>query len=82
MDGRRSVMAVAALAAIVGTTTTAARPQPAPAPAQAPAAAPVPPLVRENATEKVSGHAYAILDNSVPLDPERRDRRRRSRGRS
>ena len=28
------------------------------------------PLVRENATQKVSDHVYVIPDNSVPLVPE------------
>ena len=51
MDGRWPGIAVAALAALVATTTAAARPQPAPAQA----AAPVPPLVREGVTQKVSG---------------------------
>ena len=69
MKTPRSVMTVAALAAIVGTTTTAARPQPAPAPAQAPAAPPVPPLIREGVTEKISPHVYVIPDNSVPMVP-------------
>ncbi len=69
MNARRSVMAVAALAAIVGMTTTAARQQPAPAPAQAPAAPPVPPLIREGVTEKISAHVHVIPDNSVPMVP-------------
>ena len=69
METRRSVMAAAALAAIVGMTTTAARQQPAPAPAQAPAAPPVPPLIREGVTEKISAHVHVIPDNSVPMVP-------------
>ena len=68
MDSRRSMIAVAALAAIVGTTTSA-RQQAAPAPAQTPATAPVPPLIREGATEKISAHVYVIPDNSVPMVP-------------
>ena len=46
MNTRPSVMAVAALAAIVGMTTAAAQQQPAPAPAPA-----APPLIREGLTE-------------------------------
>ena len=38
--------------------------QPAPAPAQTPAA-PLPPLIREGVTEKISAHVYVIPDNSV-----------------
>ena len=68
MDGRRWVVAVAAFAAIVGMTTTAAQ-QPAPAPAQAPAAPAVPPLVRDGVTEKITPHVYVIPDNSVPMVP-------------
>jgi glyoxylase-like metal-dependent hydrolase (beta-lactamase superfamily II) len=69
MQGRRSIVAAAALAALVGMTTTAARQQPAPAPAQTPASPPVPPLIREGATEKISAHVHVIPDNSVPLVP-------------
>jgi len=63
MDGRRSMIAVAALAAIVG-TTAAARQQATPAPAP-----PVPPLIREGVTEKITSHVYVIPDNSVPMVP-------------
>ncbi len=36
---------------------------------QPPAAAPVPPLVREGVTVKVSDHVYVIPDDNVPLVP-------------
>ena len=65
MNTRHSVMAVAALAAFAGMTTMAARQQPAPAPA----APPVPPLIREGVTEKVSEHVYVIPDNNVGMVP-------------
>ena len=39
------------------------------APAPQPAAAPRPPLVKENATVKVSDHVYVIPDESVPAVP-------------
>ena len=35
----------------------------------APAAPAVPPLVRENVTEKISDHVYVIPDNSVSMVP-------------
>ena len=63
MNGRRWGVAIAAAAAVVAATAAAA---PQPATAQP---APVPPLVREGATEKISAHVYAIPDNSVPLVP-------------
>jgi glyoxylase-like metal-dependent hydrolase (beta-lactamase superfamily II) len=34
-----------------------------------PPQSPTPPLVRENATEKVAGHVYVILDNNVGMVP-------------
>jgi glyoxylase-like metal-dependent hydrolase (beta-lactamase superfamily II) len=59
---------IAALAAATATPFAAAGrgQQPAAPAAQAP---PVPPLVREGATEKVSDHVHVIPDNSVPLVP-------------
>ena len=57
------MIAVAALAANVG-TTAAARQQATPAPAP-----PVPPLIREGVTEKITSHVYVIPDNSVPMVP-------------
>jgi glyoxylase-like metal-dependent hydrolase (beta-lactamase superfamily II) len=65
MNNRRTLGAVAAAVAAVVSVAAAAAQQPTPTPA----APPVPPLIREDATEKVSAHVYAIPDNSVPLVP-------------
>ena len=72
MDAGRSMIAVAALAALVGTMTAAAQQAPAappagPGPTQAATAAP--PLIREGATEKITPHVYVIPDNGVPMVP-------------
>jgi glyoxylase-like metal-dependent hydrolase (beta-lactamase superfamily II) len=59
---------IAALAVVTAAPFAAAgRGQQPPAPAaQTP---PVPPLIREGVTEKVSDHVYVIPDNGVPLVP-------------
>jgi glyoxylase-like metal-dependent hydrolase (beta-lactamase superfamily II) len=54
----RFVTGLAAVAIILGPLPAVAQRGPAP-----------PPLVRENATEKVSAHTYAILDQRVPMVP-------------
>jgi glyoxylase-like metal-dependent hydrolase (beta-lactamase superfamily II) len=70
MHGRFSLTAGATLAVTIGTLTLAAQTPPGaggPAPAQA--TSPVPPLIREGVTEKISTHVYEIPDNGVSLVP-------------
>jgi glyoxylase-like metal-dependent hydrolase (beta-lactamase superfamily II) len=74
MNGRRLRAAGAIVAAVVGATALAAQqtgpggaPPGGPAPAQA--TSPVPPLVREGVTEKISAHVHVIPDNGVSLVP-------------
>ncbi len=62
---------------LVAASLTAAQPVPSAPPAtqaahasaQAAVVAPVPPLIREGVTEKISTHVYVIPDNGVPLVP-------------
>ena len=58
-------------AALLATASLAAQTPPAPAggPAPAQATSPVPPLIREGVTEKVSAHVHVIPDNGVSLVP-------------
>ena len=70
MKGRFSLLAGATLAVTLGTLTLAAQTPPGaggPAPAQA--TSPVPPLIREGVTEKITPHVYVIPDNGVSLVP-------------
>ena len=59
----RSIIVAAAIAALVPTTDDPAFAQRGPAPGGAP------PLVRENATEKISEHVWVIPDNNVGMVP-------------
>lgn len=59
-----AVCLVAALSPLAAQTPT-----PAGGPASAQANSPVPPLIREGVTEKVSTHVHVIPDNSVSLVP-------------
>jgi glyoxylase-like metal-dependent hydrolase (beta-lactamase superfamily II) len=55
-------------AALLASTSLAAQ-APAGGPAPAQATSPVPPLVREGVTEKISAHVHVIPDNGVSLVP-------------
>ena len=72
MDGRRLGVGVALVAALMGVAAaqqagTAGGPAGGPAPAQA--TSPVPPLIREGVTERISTHVHVIPDNGVSLVP-------------
>ena len=71
MQRRISTVARVALAAVVGMMPVAAQTPATPAggPAPAQATSPVPPLIREGVTEKVSAHVHVIPDNGVSLVP-------------
>lgn len=66
-----SRLAGVALAAAAGMLPLAAQTPPAPTggPAPAQATSPVPPLIREGVTEKISAHVHVIPDNGVSLVP-------------
>ena len=68
MSARRSGVVAAA---VLASATLAAQAPPAPAggPAPAQATSPVPPLVREGVTDKISAHVYVIPDDGVSLVP-------------
>jgi glyoxylase-like metal-dependent hydrolase (beta-lactamase superfamily II)/protein-tyrosine-phosphatase len=71
MQRRISMLAGAALAAVVSMLPLAAQTPAAPTggPAPAQATSPVPPLIREGVTEKISAHVHVIPDNGVSLVP-------------
>jgi glyoxylase-like metal-dependent hydrolase (beta-lactamase superfamily II) len=67
MNGRRLGFAAATL--LVSTSLAAQTPAPAGGPAPAQATSPVPPLIREGVTGKISAHVHVIPDNGVSLVP-------------
>jgi glyoxylase-like metal-dependent hydrolase (beta-lactamase superfamily II) len=72
MQGRLSLTRRLGLGAAALLATASLAAQAPPVPAGGPAAAqasPVPPLVREGVTEKISAHVYEIPDDGVPLVP-------------
>lgn len=71
MQQRVAMVAGAALAVVCGAVAIGAQAPTAPAggPASAQANSPVPPLIREGVTEKISAHVHVIPDNGVSLVP-------------
>src|SRR6478609_11753409 len=65
LESRRMRATIAVLAVMAGLFITETRP----AAGQAPGAAPAPPMVRENATVKLTDHVWAIPDFNVGLVP-------------
>lgn len=73
MHARIRVVAGAALATMLASTIPVPAQTPAPPPSGGPASAqansPVPPLVREGVTDKISAHVHVIPDDGVSLVP-------------